>query len=91
MDSWIKDLWNKNKVLFFLLIPLVLLAFFRSTIIGLLIKDSRKIEADTENKNSALLKQETEANSKANQLVEDSKALSENKPKVDEDWYKNGK
>lgn len=89
MDSWIKKLWENNKIAFFLLIPIVLLVFFRNVIIDILLKDSRRIANETENKDKELLEDITKANAQANQIRDDANKLSENKEPIGEDWHKN--
>lgn len=88
MDEWAKNLWNNNKIVFFLLIPVILLIFFRNVIIDLLIKDSRKIGNEAEEKDRKLSQDETKANTQANQIIADADKKSENKPEVGEDWNK---
>ena len=89
MDQWAKDLWEKNKIVFFLLIPVILLIYFRSFFINLLLSDSRKIATEADQKDNQLSKEETQANSQSNQIIADANKLSDNKPPVTEDWNKN--
>lgn len=88
MDQKIKDLWNNNKLTFLLLIVPVLIAIFRNSLIDLLISNSKKIAADTQNQDTALATQEKQANDQANQIVESAEKLSQDPTKVTEDWNK---
>lgn len=82
------NLWSKNKILFFLIIPLIILAIFRDVLIQLLVSSSKKILTETKAKDEDLKGQANSLNSQANQLIDDANKKSENKPTVDEDWYK---
>lgn len=88
MDEWAKNLWNNNKIVFFLAIPILLLVYFRSFVINLLLHDSRKLAADAEAKDKVLTQQATQANAQADQLVDDAQKLNQNKQEVTEDWNK---
>lgn len=91
MDSWIKDLWNKNKILFILLIPVVIAWFFREALINILIDSSKKNLEEAKQKDEKLSKEQEDANQKADKIREDANDLSNNKPTVDEGWHKNDK
>jgi len=68
MDSWIKNLWNKNKILFFVLIPLIVIVLFKDLLIGLLGHSIRK-EANKARKEDKDLKAKADAaNKKADSL-----------------------
>lgn len=88
MDQWVKNLWEKNKIFFFLLLPIVLLVIFRNVVFDLLLGSARKIFDNAQKKDSELLKSQVEANAKADQIVEDANKLSNNKTEVAEDWHK---
>jgi hypothetical protein len=84
----LKEVWEKNKLLILIIIPLILLAKFRDLIIDILVSSSKKLVEKT-TKDSAELKQEQDAaNNEANQIIADADKKSENKPKVDKDWHK---
>lgn len=89
MDSWIKKLWKNNKIAFFLLIPVILLVVFRNVVIDILVKDSRRIANETEDKDKELAEAIIKANTKADQIKDDANKLSVDKPPVNEDWHKN--
>lgn len=94
MDQWIKNLWNKNKIIFFLLIPVVLLVVFKDLVFSFLASQVRKDIKDTVNKDDEL-------KSKQDDLVKESekqKALADAKEEeiknreasdISEDWHKN--
>lgn len=88
MDQKIKDLWNNNKIVFFLLIPLILLWFFRNIIIGLLVDSGNKIVGDATQKSNELKSQQDVANAKADQIIADADKHAAEKPSVGEDWNK---
>jgi len=83
-----KALWEKNKILFFILIPLILIVKFRDILISLIVSGGKKALEDAQKKDGELAATEVNANNQANKLVEDAKKLAENKTPVDEDWYK---
>lgn len=90
LEDKVTDIWNNHKWLFVLVaIPLVILKF-RSVIIELLVKDSRKILDDTTKKDDVLKQQQTAATTKADQIIADADKArkdSQNEP-VKEDWNK---
>lgn len=86
MDQRIRDLWNSNKIVFFLLIPLIALYFARNWLIDLLVKNSNKTVSDTTAQSEALNLDETVANTKADQIVADADKQVADKPIVDEHW-----
>ena len=88
MDEKIKNLWINNKVLFFILIPLIAVFFLRNIIIDLLISGGHKALDEAKKKSDELKNDSSVANTKANQIIEDANKASENKPKVTEDWNK---
>lgn len=88
MDDKIKALWANNKILFFLLLPLVLLAIFRNVLISLLVSSGNKIVSDSTAKSDELKTEADKANTQANQIIADADKKSEDKPTVTEDWNK---
>lgn len=88
MDQWAKDLWAKNKLVFILLIPLILLAVFRNVIIDLLVKSGNRVVGDATAKSDELKTAEDIANAQANQIKADADAAAAKKDPVGEDWNK---
>jgi hypothetical protein len=93
MDEKIKNLWNNNKILFFLLIPLIALWIFKDVLFSLLASSARKTadearkeddklkaQADELDKQAAITKAEADA---AGKRIADRK-----EEDVDEDWHK---
>lgn len=89
-EAKVKDLYDNHKWLIVLLIIPLLILKFRSVIIDILIGDSKKILADTTKKDDALAAQQQEANTKADQIIQDAKATKEksDKEEVTDDWFK---
>lgn len=88
MDQKIKDLWNNNKVLFFLLIPLVAVWFGRNIIIDLLVSSSNKVVGDATGKSDKLTHESDAANAQANQIKAQADVTAAKKDPVTEDWNK---
>lgn len=92
LDQKLKDLWNGNKLAFWLLViplGLCIVAYkFRSALIDLLVKDSRKIAIETEKQDDALAQQQAAAAAQAAQLVQQAQDLGKDKKPVGEDWNK---
>lgn len=88
MDEKIKALWANNKIVFFLLIPLIALWFARNVLIDLLVSSGNKVVGDATQKSEALKSDQDVANAKADQIIKDADTAAKNKPAVDEDWDK---
>lgn len=91
LNTPIKSLWENNKGFIIVFGLLILIIQFRQVILDMLISGARK-ELDTaKTKDAQLASEEKQANDQANKLVDEAKHLSDNKPEVKDDWYKNGK
>lgn len=88
MDEKIKNLYNNNKIVFFLLVPLIALYFCRNILIGLLVDNGNKIAGEAAKKSDELKSEEVAANSKADQIIADADKHAADKPAVGEDWNK---
>jgi len=91
VDSWIKNLWEKNKIIFFILLPLVLLVFFKDFILELLIGSARKMANKAKEKDSSLKAEEDKLNNDAEKHKTEADRLNdeiENGKDPDEDWHK---
>jgi hypothetical protein len=84
----LKEVWEKNKLLVLIIVPLLLLAKFRDVIIDILVSSSKKLVDNTEKKDVVLKREQDRANDEADRLIADADRKSENKPEVDEDWHK---
>jgi uncharacterized protein YlxW (UPF0749 family) len=90
MDNFISNLWKNNKIFFFILLPLVIIWFFKDLILKLIVGVSNK-ELDSTKKADAKLQQEqNKINDQANahkanadKLENEIKNISE-----DEEWHK---
>lgn len=81
-------LWKNHKGFLIGFGVLILIIKFREVIIDILVSSSKTVLEDAKKKDSSLRADENAANNAANKLIDDAKKLDENKPKVDEDWYK---
>lgn len=92
MDQWIKGLWSNNKILFFLLIPVVALYFARDIIFGLIIGDARKVSEEAKKKDDTLQNQQQAAEQAADQAKKEADEIGNqaNNVNADEDWHKKG-
>lgn len=86
--SPISYLWDNHKVFLIIFGVAIIVYKFREVIIDLLVADSHKKMDEAKKQDAALKAEEKQANDQANQLVKEAEALSQDKPKVDEDWYK---
>jgi hypothetical protein len=94
MEQWLENLYKKNKIIFFLLIPLVILVIFKNLIFSFL---ARSVKGEVKN----AIKKDDELKSTQDNLVKESekhKALADAKKEeiknndaasVSEDWHKN--
>lgn len=88
MDEKIKNLWNNNKLVFFILIPLIALWFARNILIDLLVSSGNKIVGDTTAKSDGLKHDQDVANTQADQIKADADKAASKKDPVGEDWNK---
>lgn len=77
---------GNNKYIFFVIIPLFLLAKFRDLVSSYLTYKSDKDVKDDKKKNDVLEDQVKQANAKADALVKQAQETADNKPVVDENW-----
>lgn len=88
LNTDVKTLWANNKLFLIIFGVLILIIKFRTVIIDILVSNSKEILEDAKKQDTQLKSEENKANDQANQLVKESKDLSKNKPKIDEDWNK---
>lgn len=86
----IKKLWENNKFLFFVLLPIVLLVFFKDLIFEYLVGSAREKVRETEKKDQELKQKADAANAKADKLKEEADKLGQDAENVkgDADWHK---
>lgn len=97
MDEKIKSLWNNNRILFFILLPLVIILFlgfvFRDLVLALLIGSARKTSEEAKKNDEELKAKQNAANNQANELKAKSDQIEEKinerkEEEVSEDWHK---
>lgn len=90
MDTWIKNLWKNNKLLFIIAIPLILIVVLRDVIMNLLIGSARKIANKAKVEDSKLKAEEDRLNAEADKKREEADKLGEKADNVekDENWHK---
>lgn len=99
MDQKIKDFWNKlnsdvnelwktNKLFLIIFGILILVIKFRTIIIDLLIKDSKKIMNETQQTDKNLQQKEDDYKKQSEYFSKKAEENSNNKSPVDENWYK---
>ncbi len=93
MDEKIKNLWNNNKILFFILIPLIILYVLKDVIFALLGASARKTTEKAKEEDSKLKDQANQANLEAEKLKSQADSLEEKidnrtSDDVPEDWHK---
>lgn len=89
MDEYLKNLWNKNRIAFFLLFPLVLIYVFKDLIMEILIGSTRKLSQKTKAKDSELQNQAEKLKQQADSLKQQADNLKVEE--VDENWHVKGK
>lgn len=88
MDEKIKKLWAENKLVFFLLLPLIILFVFRDVVLAILTGSARKISQETAKKDADFKSQQDAANLEADRLRKEADEAGKEKPNVGEDWNK---
>lgn len=95
MDEKLKELWNSNKLFFFLLLPLALVFLFRDFLFALLAGDAHKT-ADEARKQDAQLQDQSNAaavdaaKAKAEADAAAQRIADRKEGDVSEDWNKKG-
>lgn len=91
MNQKIKDLWNNNKLIFFIALPIIILVFFSDVIIKLIAASSRRIVKEAGGVDSELRKQAEDAINAANKAKSEADKIRDqmDNVEVDEDWHKN--
>lgn len=90
MDEWLKKLWENNKILFVLLLPLVLILLFKDLLLELLVGSVRVKTKQTAEEDKKLKSEQDAINDAANKLKSEADELGKKAEKVDEreDWNK---
>ena len=95
MDEKLKELWNTNKLFFFLLLPLAILWFFKDLVFSILAGSARKTSEEARKQDEQLQSQSNQAATDAAkaQAAADAaaKRIADRKEgDVSEDWNKKG-
>lgn len=85
------ELWAKNKMFLIVFGLLLLVIKFHDLIFDALVNSSKKLVKEADQKSEILLNEQNQASSQAHELIKESQQLSENRPVVDVDWYKDEK
>jgi uncharacterized protein YlxW (UPF0749 family) len=93
VDEKILALWNKNKIFFFLLLPILLLILFRNVVFDILVGISRKTMENARKEDAKLKEIADTAKEQSQDLEEKAKEIQDtinNRTTNDipEDWYK---
>jgi len=93
--QWVENLWKNHKVWFFLLIPLVLIIFFKDLIFSLLVGSARKVVKETKEKDKPLQTEANKLNNEANKLKTEADSIGDNIENRDGsdvplDWHRKG-
>ncbi len=88
--NWISNLWGKNKFLFFILIPVIILVFFKEVIIEMLIGSAKKMVTETKQKDADLRVELEGLKNKANNEKKEADKIDDKINNVDDDpdWHK---
>jgi cell division protein FtsL len=92
MDQWITNLWQKNKIVFFLLIPIILLVVFKNVIFAFLARSVKNEVKDAVKKDDELKKEqeslvnESEKQKASADAIENQ--IKNNAESVSDDWHK---
>ena len=86
----LSDLWNKNKLLFFIALPLILIAIGLKLFLDYNANAGRQDIIDAENKDNELGKDANKLNDKANDHVAKADKIAEDINNIDSDldWHK---
>lgn len=82
-----KDLWNDNKTIFIVLIPLIAVIFGRNLLMSLIVSNAKKTIMNATQQDTKLASQENAANTQADQLIKTADSLPSQEQPVTEDWY----
>jgi len=84
-----KDLWNDNKMILVVLIPLIAVIFGRNVLMSLIVSNAKKTITNATEQDAKLATQENTANTQADQLIKTADSLpAQEQPVTDADWYK---
>lgn len=91
--DWAIQLWNKNKLMFFIWIPVILIFVFKDVIMALVVKKAVDTVNHAEKTDEKLRQEQQELKAKADAAkakADEIKAHRETRTEedVDNDWYK---
>lgn len=84
----VKSLWENYRVFLLIFGIIILIIKFRDVFAQILVFLAKRSLENTEKQDIQLKSEQNQANSQANELIKEANDLSNNKHKVDEDWYK---
>ena len=90
--EWAINLWQKNKVLFFIAIPVILLFVFKDVIIAVLASGAREMSEKARKEDAKLKAEADKLNNEANKLKDDAKRIGDNigsrtNDDIPDDWH----
>jgi len=86
IEEKIKSLWENNKLLFLLLLPILALVMFRNVLIDILVSSGNKKVGEATLASDQLKQEATVANTQADQIIKDADHADATKPTADENW-----
>lgn len=91
--SWVEKLWENNKILFFLLLPITLVALFYKFYMDYNMMMAEKELKETQSKDDKLKAEQDELNNKANEHLNKAnesaqKVKDRENEEVDLEWHK---
>jgi len=92
MIEWLANLWNKNKILFFILLPLCLMAVGVKMYLAYLSYQAEQSLEEAENKDVEIKKQQAVINKKIDKKLDEigdieEKIENRSEDDIDEDWH----
>lgn len=83
-----KDIWNDNKTIFLVLLPIIAVIYGRNFLMSLIVSNAKKTFTNATQQDDKLAQQENTANTEANQLIQTANSLpAKELPLDDEHWY----
>lgn len=88
VKSALKALWDHNKLLISLVIAALAVAKYRDLLMNLIAAASKRLLKNTQEKSDKLTNQSNSLSQQADDLANKAKHEGDNKPSVDDDWFK---
>ena len=80
--------WQTNKGIIVAVLTALAIFKFRDFLISLLVKSAKRLGQKAQEKDQVLAKEESDANTKAEELIVQAQKAKEETPQADENWYK---